>query len=112
MREVQKQINAQVKSNPIQILAGRWSSSVRRMGNFIFTVRGQVSFPLIASYSRFLLAPFPGSELAPSGNRTWAQLKGVPIWNEEDSVHSQEELLTALRANPAFENAILTTPPR
>ena len=112
VREVQKQINAQVKSNPIQLLAGRWSSSVRRTGNFIFTIRGQVNFPLIASYSCFLLAPFPGSELAPSGSWMWAQLKGVPIWNEEDSPHSQEELMAALRANPAFENAILTTPPR
>ena len=112
VREVQKQINTQVKNNPIQILAGRWSGSVKRTGNFIFTIRGQVSFPLIASYSRFLLAPFPGSELAPSGNWTWAQLRGVPIWNEEDIAHSQEELLKELRANPAFETAIITTPPR
>ena len=112
VREVQKQINAQVKNNPIQILAGRWSGSVKRTGNFIFTIRGQVNFPLIASYSRFLLAPFPGSELAPSGNWTWAQLRGVPIWDENDIAHSQEELMKALRANPAFEEAIITTVPR
>ncbi|KAN0132203.1 hypothetical protein V8E53_009969 [Lactarius tabidus] len=109
--EVQKQINAQVKNNPIQILAGRWSSSVRQTGNFIFTIRGRVNFPLITSYLHFLLAPFPGSELALTGNWTWAQLRGVPIWNEDDIVHSQE-LLTGLRTNPAFENTILTTSPR
>ena len=112
VREVQRQINAQVKSNPIQLLAGRWSSSVRRTGNFIFTIRGKVDFPLISSYSRFLLAPFPGSDLAPTGDWTWAQLRGVPIWNDLDSPRSHEELLTALRANPAFENAILTIAPR
>ena len=112
VQEVQRQINAQVKNNPIQILAGRWSSSVKRTGNFIFTIRGQVNFPLVASYSRFLLAPFPGSELAPSGNWTWAQLRGVPVWDETDTVHSQEQLLAELRSNPAFESAILTTQPR
>ena len=110
--EVQKHINAQVKNNPIQLLAGRWSSSVRRTGNFIYTIRGKVEFPLISSYSRFLLAPFPDSDLAPTGDWTWAQLRGVPIWNDQDSPRSQEELLTALRANPAFENAILTIAPR
>ena len=94
------------------LLAGRWSSSVQRTGNFIFTIRGKVEFPLIFSYSRFLLAPFPGAELTPTGDWTWAQLRGVPIWNEEYSPRSQEELLTALRANPAFEHTILTILPR
>ena len=79
VREVQKHINAQVKNNPIQLLAGRWSSSVRRTGNFIYTIRGKADFPLISSYSRFLLAPFPDSDLAPTGDWTWAQLRGVPI---------------------------------
>ena len=112
VREVQKQINAQVKSNPIQLLAGRWSSSVRRTGNFIYTIRGKVEFPLVSSYSCFLLAPFPDADLAPTGDWTWAQLRGVPIWNDQDSPRSQEELLSALRTNPAFENAILTIAPR
>ena len=112
VREVQKQINAQVKNNPIQLLAGRWSSSVRRTGNFIYTIRGKVDFPLVSSYSRFLLAPFPGAELAPTGDWTWAQLRGVPIWDDQCLPRSQEELESALRANPAFENAILTITPR
>ena len=112
VREVQKQINAQVKNKPLQLLAGRWSSSVRRTGNFVFTIRGKVDFPLIFSYSRFLLAPFPSAELAPTGEWTWAQLRGVPIWSDDSLPRSQDELLTALRVNPAFENAILTITPR
>jgi hypothetical protein len=112
VREVQKQINTKVKTNSIQLRAGRWSSSVKCTGNFIFTVHGKVDFPLIALYSRFLLTPFPGAELAPNGNWTWAQLRGVPIWNDNDQIHSQDELLATLRANPAFESAILTIMPR
>ncbi|KAF8257500.1 hypothetical protein EI94DRAFT_1817666 [Lactarius quietus] len=77
VKEVQRQINAKIKNNPIQLLAGRWSSS-----------------------------------LAPTGTWTWAQLRGVPIWNEVGTPQSQEELLNALRANPAFETAILTIAPR
>ncbi|KAF8264276.1 hypothetical protein EI94DRAFT_1871349 [Lactarius quietus] len=112
VKEVQRQINAKIKNNPIQLLAGRWSSSVRRTGNFIFTIRGRVDFSLIASYSRFLLAPFLDAQLAPTGTWTWAQLRGVPIWNEVGTPQSQEELLNVLRANLAFETAILTIAPR
>ncbi|KAF8265194.1 hypothetical protein EI94DRAFT_1831353 [Lactarius quietus] len=112
VKEVQRQINAKVKNNPLQLLAGRWSSSVKRMGNFIFTIRRRVDFPLIASYSRFLLAPFPGAELTPTGNWTWVQLRGVPIWGDDSRPHPQDELLATLRTNPAFENAILTITPR
>jgi hypothetical protein len=112
VRDVQREINAKVKNNPIQLLAGRWSSSVKQTGNFIFTIQGKVDFPLISLYSRFLLAPFPGAQIAPTGAWMWAQIRGVPIWDEDDTPHSQNELLEALRSNPAFENAILTISPR
>ncbi|KAF8264274.1 hypothetical protein EI94DRAFT_1703354 [Lactarius quietus] len=102
VKEVQKQINVNVKNNPMQLLAG----------NFIFTICGRVDFPLIASYSRFLLAPFLGAELAPMGNWTWAQLRGVPIWGDNGRPHPQDVLLATLRTNPTFENAILTITPR
>jgi hypothetical protein len=103
----QRALNAIVRSPPI-ILRGCWAESVEKTGNFVFRFAGNLSPQVIASYRDSLCGLFPAAESAcvvPTTGWTWVQFRGVDIARIEgdaEFIHSPEELMTTLRANPCF----------
>jgi hypothetical protein len=112
----QRALNAIVRSPPI-ILRGRWAESVEKTGNFVFRFVGNLSPQVIASYRDSLCGHFPAAESAcmvPTTGWTWVQFRGVDIARVEgdaEFIHSPEELMTALRANPCFNTVTFCAKP-
>jgi hypothetical protein len=112
----QRALNAIVRSPPI-ILRGRWAESVEKSGNFVFRFAGDLSPQVIASYRDSLCSHFPAADSAcvvPTTGWTWVQFRGVDIARVEgdsEFIHSPEELMTALRANPCFNKVIFCAKP-
>jgi hypothetical protein len=107
----QRALNAIVRSPPI-ILRGRWAESVEKTGNFVFRFAGNLSAQVIASYRDSLCSHFPAADsvcVVPTTGWTWVQFRGVDstrVEGDSEFIHSSEDLMTALRANPCFNNAI------
>jgi hypothetical protein len=103
----QRALNAIVRSPPI-ILRGRWAESVEKTGNFVFRFAGNLSAQIIVSYRDSLCSHFPAADSAcvvPTTGWTWVQFRGVDTTRVEgdlEFIHSSEDLMTALRANPCF----------
>jgi hypothetical protein len=103
----QRALNAIVRSPPI-ILRGRWAESVEKTGNFVFRFAGDLSAQVIASYRDSLCSHFLAADSAcvvPTSGWTWVQFRGVDITRVEgdsEVIHSSEDLMMALRANPCF----------
>jgi hypothetical protein len=112
----QRALNALVRAPPI-ILRGRWSETVERTGNFVFRFAGDIPPQIIATYQESLCSHFPAAKLAcvvPTSGWTWVQLRGVDIARREgdaDIIYTSEELDTAVRANPCFNNVTFCVTP-
>jgi hypothetical protein len=112
----QRALNAIVRTPPI-ILHGRWSESVEKSGNFIFRFAGNLSPQIISSYQTSLCSHFPASESAcvvPTTGWTWVQFRGVDIAHQEgdsEIIYTSDELHTAIRANPCFNDTIFCVRP-
>jgi hypothetical protein len=112
----QRALNALVRNPPI-ILRGRWSESVEKSGNFVFRFAGNLSPQIISSYQTSLCSHFPASESAcvvPTSGWTWVQFRGVDVAHREgesEIVYTSDELHTAIRANPCFNDAIFCVRP-
>jgi hypothetical protein len=112
----QRALNAIVRSPPI-ILRGRWAESVEKTGNFVFRFAGNLSPQVIASYRDSLCSHFPAADSAcvvPTMGWTWVQFRGVDIARVEgdsEFIYSPEELMTALRANPCFNEVTFCAKP-
>jgi hypothetical protein len=112
----QRALNALVRNPPI-ILRGRWSESVEKSGNFVFRFAGNLSPQIISSYQTSLCSHFPASESAcvvPTSGWTWVQFRGVDVAHrdgESEIVHTSDELHTAIRANPCFNDTIFCVRP-
>jgi hypothetical protein len=112
----QRTLNALVRTPPI-ILRGRWSESVEKSGNFVFRFAGNLSPQIISSYQTSLCSHFPASELAcvvPTSGWTWVQFRGVDVARREgdsEIVYTSDELHTAIRANPCFNDTIFCVRP-
>jgi hypothetical protein len=112
----QRALNALVRTPPI-ILRGRWSESVEKSGNFVFRFAGNLSPQIISSYQTSLCSHFPASESAcvvPTTGWTWVQFRGVDVAHREgDSkiIYTSDELHTAIRANPCFNDTIFCVRP-
>jgi hypothetical protein len=112
----QRALNALVRNPPI-ILRGRWSESVEKSGNFVFRFAGNLSPQIINSYQTSLCSHFPASESAcvvPTSGWTWVQFRGVDVAHREgesEIVHTSDELHTAIRANPCFNETIFCVRP-
>jgi hypothetical protein len=112
----QRALNAIVRSPPI-ILRGRWAESVEKTGNFVFRFAGNLSPQVIASYRDSLCSHFPAADSAcvvPTTGWTWVQFRGVDIARVEgdsEFIYSPEELMTALRANPCFNEVTFCAKP-
>jgi hypothetical protein len=103
----QRALNAIVRSPPI-ILRGCWAESVEKTGNFVFRFAGDLPAQVIASYRDSLCSHFPAADSAcvvPTMGWTWVQFRGVDttrVEGDSEFIHSSEDLMTALRANPCF----------
>jgi hypothetical protein len=112
----QRALNALVCNPPI-ILRGRWSESVEKLGNFVFRFAGNLSPQIISSYQTSLCSHFPASESAcvvPTSGWTWVQFRGVDVAHREgdsEFVYTSDELHTAIRANPCFNDTIFCVRP-
>jgi hypothetical protein len=112
----QRALNALVRIPPI-ILRGRWSESVEKSGNFVFRFAGNLSPQIISSYQTSLCSHFPASESAcvvPTTGWTWVQFRGVDVAHREGDagiVYTSDELHTAIRANPCFNDTIFCVRP-
>jgi hypothetical protein len=112
----QRALNALVRSPPI-VLRGRWAESVEKTGNFVFRFAGNLSPRVIALYRNSLCSHFPAAESAcvvPTTGWTWVQFRGVDIARidgDSEIIYSPEELMTALRANPCFNDVIFCAKP-
>jgi hypothetical protein len=112
----QRALNALVRTPPI-ILRGRWSESVEKSGNFVFRFAGNISPQIISSYQSSLCSHFPASESAcvvPTTGWTWVQFRGVDVAHREGNseiVYTSDELHTAIRANPCFNDTIFCVRP-
>jgi hypothetical protein len=112
----QRALNALVRSPPI-ILRGRWSETVEKSGNFVFRFAGNLSPQIICSYQTSLCSHFPASESAcvvPTAGWTWVQLRGVDIARQagdSEIIYTSDELHTALRANPCFNDTVFCVRP-
>jgi hypothetical protein len=112
----QRALNALVRTLPI-ILRGRWSETVEKTGNFVFRFAGNLSLQIIALYQESLCSHFLAAESAcvvPTTGWTWVQFQGVDIARvngDSEFVYTSEELSTALRANPCFNDVIFCARP-
>ena len=111
-REVRLQMCNAV-ANPILLRAGRWSAHPRSKGNFVYSFDGNISFDVILSYERMLLAPFHGTgKLSPSMGWTRLLAHGVPVFGEYYNPTGPEELLKEVRMMPGLKKAHFAMPPR
>jgi hypothetical protein len=90
---------------------------VEKSGNFVFRFAGNLSPQIINSYQTSLCSHFPASESAcvvPTSGWTWVQFRGVDVAQREgesEIVYTSDELHTAIRANPCFNDAIFCVRP-
>lgn len=112
VREVRLKMGSTV-SNPIPLRAGRWSAHPRSKGNFVYSFDGNISFELIQSYERILLAPFYGTgKLSPSMGWTRLLAHGVPVSDENWFITGPDALLKEVKTMPGLKKAHFAMPPR
>jgi hypothetical protein len=106
------QLSLREAKSGIPLVFGRWAAHTN---NFVYVFSGDLPYSRIQQVSKHLLAPFAGGVLAPVGGWSRVLLNGVPtqdLSNPNSVVYSEEELVTALRLNPIFENIQFVMPPR
>jgi hypothetical protein len=109
--EVRTAIAAQTK-DPLHLLGGHWSVNCTTTGNFVYTIAGDVPPHIIMTFSKWLCAPFPKAHLIPKTGWAWAQLHGVPVYNDTGVIWAPDDLFVEVRANPIFDNVTFCMPPR
>ena len=103
---------AHAVAKPLPIILGRWSSSARSWGNFVFTIRGQINFPTIQKFKCFLTSPFPGGgQLCP--NQGWTKLlaHGVPVLDNDNNVFGPDDLLNEVQMLIGLHNFYFSSLP-
>jgi hypothetical protein len=109
--EVRTAIASQTK-NPLRLLGGHWSVNSATTGNFVYTIAGDVPPQIIMTFSKWLCAPFPKAHLIPKTGWTWAQLRGVPVYNDTGVIWAPDDLFVEVHANLIFDNVTFCMPPR
>ena len=111
VEQAQRALN-QLSHHPPVILKGRWSTTSATTGNFVFTLSGTYSPEFVHNICESLCEPFPGEcAVVPTEGWTWAQLRQVPIQDDDGLIHSCDDLYNALIANPCFQSVLLTVRP-
>ena len=110
VREVSRLMETQTRQ-PLKLLKGRWSTTAEKTGNFVYTVVGDVPFTYIASFNKWLCAPFPGGDLVAIRSWKWAQLRGVLLTDDTGTVWEPAQLEEHLRENPMFSDCVLSVVP-
>ena len=102
----------QLSCHPPVILKGRWSTMSATTGNFVFTLSRTYSPEFIHNIRESLCEPFPGKcVVVPTEGWTWAQLRQVPIQDDDGLIYSCDDLYNALITNPCFQSVLLTVQP-
>ena len=108
VEQAQRALN-QLSHHPPVILKGRWSTTSATTGNFVFTLSGTYSPEFVHNICESLCEPFPGKcAVVLTEGWTWAQLRQVPIQDDDGLIHSCDDLYNALIANPCFQSVLLT----
>jgi hypothetical protein len=111
VQSVQRDLARRAK-NPPAVLSGRWSQSAGLTGNFVYTLGGIISPRDVVALKSILCAPFSGrTELVPTKGWTWIQLRQVPTEDENHCIWGPDDLLTAFRQNPCFQETLICVQP-
>ncbi|KAN0137679.1 hypothetical protein V8E53_004504 [Lactarius tabidus] len=111
VQSVQRDLARRAK-NPPAVLSGRWSQSAGLTGNFVYTLGGIIPPRDIVALKPILCLPFSGrTELVPTKGWTWIQLRQVPTEDENHCIWGPEDLLTAFRQNPCFQDTLICVQP-
>ncbi|KAH8989526.1 hypothetical protein EDB86DRAFT_3081021 [Lactarius hatsudake] len=96
----------------ITLLSGRWSSNKnKRIHNFVYTFKGQLSFREIYPLRDVLVKPLLTGHLVPNDGWTFAQIRDTTTSDAAGSVYTGNQLEDELRRNPAFEDTIFCIAP-
>ncbi|KAN0130662.1 hypothetical protein V8E53_011555 [Lactarius tabidus] len=111
VQSVQRDLARRAK-NPPAVLSGRWSQSAELTGNFVYTLGGIISPRDVVALKSILCEPFKGrTELVPTKGWTWIQLRMVPTEDENHCIWGPDDLLTAFRQNPCFQETLICVQP-
>jgi hypothetical protein len=111
VQSVQRDL-AQRTKNPPAVHSGQWSQSAGLTGNFVYTLGGIMPPRDIVALKSILCAPFSGrTELVPTKGWTWIQLQQVPTEDEDHCIWGPEDLLSAFRQNPCFQDTLICVQP-
>ncbi|KAN0129969.1 hypothetical protein V8E53_012224 [Lactarius tabidus] len=112
VQSVQRDLARRAK-NPPAVLSGRWSQSAGLTGNFVYTLGGIIPPRDVVALKSILCAPFASgrTELVPTKGWTWIQLRQVPTEDEDHCIWGPDDLLTALRQNPCFQETLICVQP-
>ena len=103
---------AQFMKHCPNILMGRWSTTHKTTGNFVYVLAGKVSMAVIGSLNNVLCDPLGGKGwVVPASSWQWAQLRGVWVKDDDNVAWSNHSLEMELHANPVFKTATLCVPP-
>jgi hypothetical protein len=99
--------------SPPCILHGSWSQNYDQTRNFSYVLSGLIPARDLMKYKKQLCEPFLGSptDLVPARGWSWAQLRSVPMVDEDGFVWSAEDLFHTFVANPCFSEALICAPP-
>ncbi|KAH9008510.1 hypothetical protein EDB85DRAFT_1904183 [Lactarius pseudohatsudake] len=110
VREVQANMHRHLRM-PLKILKGWWAQSVNLMGNFVYTLVGNLPFSYISSFQKYLCNPFPGSQLITTKGWKWAHLRNVLLMNDKFEIWDPSALEEQVRLNPMFAKATFSCAP-
>ncbi|KAN0135503.1 hypothetical protein V8E53_006782 [Lactarius tabidus] len=103
---------ARRSKNPPAVLSGHWSQSVGLTGNFVYTLGGIIPPCNIVALKSILCALFSGcTEVVPTKGWTWIQLCQVPTEDDKHCIWGPDDLLTAFRQNPCFQDTLICVQP-
>ncbi|KAH8999633.1 hypothetical protein EDB86DRAFT_3075702 [Lactarius hatsudake] len=96
----------------VTLLSGRWSSNKnKRIHNFVYTFKGQLTFRDIYPLRDVLVKPLLAGHLVPNDGWTFAQIRDTTTSDATGSVYTGSQLEEELRRNPAFEDTIFCIAP-
>ncbi|KAN0135120.1 hypothetical protein V8E53_007011, partial [Lactarius tabidus] len=111
VQSVQRDL-ARHSKNPPAVLSGHWSQSAGLTGNFVYTLSGIIPPRDIVALKSILCTPFSGrTEVVPTKGWTWIQLRQVPTEDEDHCIWGPDDLLTAFRQNPCFQDTLICVQP-
>ncbi|KAN0135530.1 hypothetical protein V8E53_006809 [Lactarius tabidus] len=111
IQSVQRDLARQSKNPPV-VLSGRWSQSAGLTSNFIYMLGGIIPPRNIVALKSILCSLFSGrTEIIPTKGWTWIQLHQVPTEDEDHCIWGPDDLLTAFRQNPCFQDTLICVQP-